>query len=208
MPARPPVPNVFKIALQGTVGPYNWAIILHAGWSGTTPSTAACNGLAAIINNTWGTSMASLFTSSVILNSVTFTDLTSITGASGSSSTIKTGGASGTEVAGNTAVLVSYPSSFRYRGGHPRTYLPPPPVASLLNPSQLTTGAVTSFGTGWAAILADLIGSSSAGTTLTQQCAVSYFSGNVARTTPVVMPISSYTVQQRLASQRRRIGRK
>lgn len=208
MPARPPVPNVFKIAFTGLVGTYNFACILHATWSGTTPSAATCIGLATTLNDAWGTNMNSLFNSTVVMENVTLTDLTSSSGASGNYAHNQAGGSAGSEIAGNTSVLVTYPSSFRYRGGHPRTYLPPPPQSLLLNPGELTTGAVTSYGTGWGTLLGTLAGSSAAGTTLTQQCAVSYFTDNAARTTPVVMPISSYSVQQRLASQRRRIGRK
>lgn len=210
MPARPFVANVCKVALGGLVGSHNFAIILHTQYSGTVPTAAQLNTLAGDINTAWGASAKGLFTSDVVLNSVVITDLSSATGAQGVNSTAQTGTDASTIIGGNTAILVNYPSSIRYRGGHPRSYLPPPPENVLATASTINTTYQGQVATGWNAVLAPLFGTSIGTFTTAGQCAVSYVTGLAPRTTPLVMPISqsAITVEVNLASQRRRIGRK
>ena len=43
MPPLPPVPGVIRIALKGTVGPFNWVNVLHFTWSGTPPTSTVLN---------------------------------------------------------------------------------------------------------------------------------------------------------------------
>lgn len=210
MPARPFVANVLKIAFAGTVGPYAWGIITHCSWSGTTPTATILNALAADIHTAWGASYKPEIASSCVLSSITLTDLTSALGAQGLVSPNEAGTNAGVCTAGNTSVLVTYPSSIRYRGGHPRTYLLPPIASQLLDDGHITTAFAGNIATAWNAVLATYYGSSSGGTTLAGQVAVSYVTALAPRVTPLVMPIAqnSITVHQQLASQRRRIGRK
>lgn len=210
MPARPFVANVLKVVYNGTVGPFNWAIVTHCSWSGTTPTAAILNALAADIHTAWAASMKPEIASSCVLSAITLTDLTNSSGAQGVVSPNEAGTNGGVCTAGNTAVLVTYPSSIRYRGGHPRTYLLPPIQSQLADDGHITTGFATAIATAWNAVLATYYGSSSGGTTLAGQCAVSYVTALAPRVTPLVMPIaqSSITVHTQLASQRRRIGRK
>jgi hypothetical protein len=211
MPARPPVAGVCKVELEGTVGSHNWACVFHVQYSGGPPSGTDLDTFAAIIGANWVSAMTAQSPATVVLGTVTVTDLASSMGAQGVAlvNTPGSNGSSGT-IAGNAAVLINYPSSFRYRGGHPRTYLPPPPDDFLLNPSQLTTGAVGNINAAFATLQSSFFGTTVSTTTFTNQCAVSYVTAGSPRVTPVVMPIGSgsYTVVQQLASQRRRIGRK
>lgn len=210
MPARPYVPNVVKIAVEGTIGSHNFAIILHSQYSGSVPTAAELNTAATAMSALWSADVKASFSSTVILSSIVITDLSSATGAQGvwAGSIVGTNGGSAT--GGNTAVLVNYPSSIRYRGGHPRTYLPSPPDTWLASPSTLGSTYVTSYTTAWNAFLAYLFGTSLGTTTLAGQCAVSYVTAKAPRVTPLVMPIAqnAITVEANLASQRRRIGRK
>jgi len=210
MTARPYVPNVLKCEFEGTVGPFNFAIILHAGWSGTTPTAAILNALATDIVAGWTTGMKPLLAAATILGSVVLTDLSSSTGAQGIDTVNQAGTGTGGSATGNACVLVTYPSSIRYRGGHPRTYLPPPLTGILADDAHITTAGATAWATGWGDVLTTLYGSTSGGTTLAGQCAVSYRTGGAPRTDPLVMPIASgsASVKTQLASQRRRIGRK
>jgi len=138
------------------------------------------------------------------------TDLSSSTGAQGIDTVNQAGTGTGGSATGNACVLVTYPSSIRYRGGHPRTYLPPPLTGILADDAHITTAGATAWATGWGDVLTTLYGSTSGGTTLAGQCAVSYRTGGAPRTDPLVMPIASgsASVKTQLASQRRRIGRK
>lgn len=210
MTARPYVPNVLKVEFEGTVGPFNFAIILHAGWSGTTPTAAALNALAADIVAGWTTGMKPLLAASTILGSVVLTDLSSASGAQGINTVNQAGTGTGGSATGNACVLVTYPSALRYRGGHPRSYLPPPLTGILADDAHITNAGATAWATGWGDVLTTLYGSTSGGTTLSGQCAVSYVTAKTERTTPVVMAIASgsASVKTQLASQRRRIGRK
>lgn len=215
MPARPFVANVLKVALTGTIDPYNWACILHCQWSGTTPTATILNALANDVAAGWSAGLKAKMYTGITLSAVTLTDLTSGTGAQGLASTTPIVGTNAAvPVSANTSVLVTYPSSFRYRGGHPRTYLPSPAQGDTTDMAHLSNSAVTAWTTDFADLQNTLYGSSSGGTTLGGQCAVSYVystpTPGTPRTTPLVMPIAqgAFTVHSELASQRRRIGRK
>lgn len=216
MPALPNVPNVLKVVLSGTLGSQNWAIVLHESWSGGGPSVADLDTYATALEASWSTNMKSIFPSDVVLTQIKVTDLTSSTGNQGTWSGSVAGTGSGQINSGNAAVLLNYPSSFRYRGGHPRTYLPPATAADLTNSNTWNgtlTGAVT---TGWTAFCVTMNTSSYSSFTCGGQCAVSYVSTAInptpphRRTTPIVMgiPSGTFSVVAKVASQRRRIGRK
>lgn len=210
MPARPFVANVCKCVFSGTISAHNFAIVTHFQYSGTAPTAAQLNTLAADFNSSWASDMSPLLVSNTILTAVTITDLASSLGAQGVAATARTGSNGGTTIGGNTSVLVNYPSSIRYRGGHPRSYLPAPPESELASASTISTGAQTSYTTAWNFVLSNMFGVSIGTFTTAGQCAVSYVTAGAPRVTPVVMPISqsAITVELQLASQRRRIGRK
>lgn len=210
MPARPNVPNVVKVEFVGTNGSYNWANVLHASWSGASPSVAALTSFATALGALWGTDMKSLYNPAVELESVIITDLTSDTGNQGTANPNIVGTSAGGPTPANAAILVNYPSSIRYRGGHPRTYWPGPSVSELNNEISWTAGLVTAVGTFMTALQNDLSTLTSGGTNLAGQCAVSYVTDKAPRVTPLVMAISNgaFTVEARCASQRRRIGRR
>ena len=216
MPALPAVANVLKVAYTGTLGAFNWAVINHCSWSGTTPTVAILDTLAGDLEAIWAAHMIAHFNAPVVLTKVTLTDLTSSSGAQGNWSGTEAGTRGGSTTPANAAVLINYPSSFRYRGGHPRTYLPPGDAADLVDTSHWTTAYQAGVVASWTDLTAGYYGTSSGGTTLGGQCAVSYVytpvggSPGTRRTTPVVMPIAqnTFNVIQQVASQRRRIGRK
>jgi|HubBroStandDraft_1064217.scaffolds.fasta_scaffold121054_2 hypothetical protein len=216
MPALPVVPNVLKIVYSGTIGAHNWACINHCAWSGTTPTAAALNALATDLEAPWSADLKAYWHTSTILEEIQLTDLTTLSGAVGSATPAMAGTSAGVEIGGNASVLVDFPSSYRYRGGHPRMYLPPFVQSQLASSSAWASGAISQAGTFMAALQALYNSSTSGGTTLAGQCAVSYVNKALnptppyRRTTPLVMPIptDTFTVQAEIASQRRRIGRK
>lgn len=216
MTALPPVPGVLKVALRGVIGSHNWAVIMHQQWTGTGPNTGDLDTFATDIGTFWGAVMKGLFPSSVILETTQVTDLTSALGAQGNAAPAIAGTNAAAEISGNAAILVNYPSSFRYRGGHPRSYLPPGGQADLQTPSTWTSAFITSTTTAFGTFLNDLATYSSASFDCAGQCAVSYIwsdppgTPGQRRTIPLVMPIATgaFTVEAEVASQRRRIGRK
>ena len=216
MPALPPVPNVFKVALSGTIGPYDWAVILHCAWSGTAPSVANCNAFAAALEAIWVTDMVPILPTDVVLTKVVFTDLTSSSGAVGDWSGSEAGSTSGAIVGANSCVLVNYPVSTRYRGGHGRSYLPSLVSADLADSAHWASSAITTVNTKWALVLAYLFAGTEGGCSLAGQVIVSYVSKAITptppyrRVTPVTYPVAAgaQDVVTEIASQRRRIGRK
>jgi hypothetical protein len=216
MPALPVVAYTLKLALSGTIGPYNWANVLHVQYTGGPPDTADLITFATAIATSWNTNIAPLVPSNVILTQVVATDLASTSGASGNFAGSHAGAASGTVGPANAAFLVDYPSSFRYRGGHPRTYLPPTVAGDLQDSAHWTTTIVGTLQTAWRVVLGLLYTSSYSSFSASGQCAVSYVSTAVTptpphrRVTPLVMPIAQNTclIKTEVASQRRRIGRK
>lgn len=216
MPALPVVAGVIKIVQSGTIGTYNWANILHAQYSGGPPDTADLTTFAGALEASWATNIKTVQHTDTILTEISITDLASTSGANG----VWTGSTAGTQSAqgnsGNASVLMNYPSSFRYRGGHPRTYWPPFTAGDLQDSAHWTASKVATFTTGCQAYLGLLYTSTYSSITLAGQCAVSYVDKALnptkpyRRTTPIVMPITrnSFIIETRVASQRRRIGRK
>lgn len=216
MPALPPVAGVIKIAQSGTIGVYNWANVLHAQYSGGPPDVADLTTFAGALEASWATNIKPLQNSDTILTKIAITDLATTSGALGEWTGSTAGSQSAQINSANACILMDYPSSFRYRGGHPRTYWPPFPAPDLQDAGHWTSGAVASFVTATEVYLGLLYTSTYTSLTLAGQCAVSYVytpvggSPGTRRTTPLVMPITrnSFSVPTEVASQRRRIGRK
>jgi hypothetical protein len=154
--------------------------------------------------------MKASYQSALVLQTITLTDISSSTGNQGVDTPNIAGSNADMNVPQNAAILVNYPSSIRYRGGHPRTYWPGQAYQNLVDDTHWNAATVTSVGTFMTAIQNDYYTLTSGGTNLTGMCAVSYVTAKAARVTPLVMPIpnGSFTVESRVASQRRRIGRK
>jgi hypothetical protein len=137
------------------------------------------------------------------------TDLSSLSGTQIASRIDLPGTRTGATLPASVAALINYNSSFRYRGGHPRSYFLVGVDTDILDQSTWTAGFVAELGG-----LADSIGPSfaagtSGGTTFTNQCAVSYRTAGARRVAPpyVIMPIATATASNGMASQRRRMRR-
>lgn len=213
-----PVPQVLKCFLEGFVDgtdTFKWGNVLHFGYTGTAPSNATCATIAGDVSSAWNTNMASLCPSPTSLQSVTITDLTSTSAGAGESLTVHAGTRGDDSIPANAAVLISYPSAIRYKGGHPRTYL------YILGNADLTGAAewtpIAEVNTKYQAFLTAVASLSVAGCNVNSFCSVRYrgkFLPNGGPphyylTTPLVNPItiSTATARAEMASQRRRIGR-
>lgn len=213
-----PVPQVLRCFIEGFVDgtdTFKWGNVLHFGYTGTAPSNATCATIAGDISTAWNTNMASLCPSPTSLQSVAITDLTSTTSGAGSSLTVHAGTRGDDSIPANAAVLISYPSALRYKGGHPRTYL------YILGNADLTGAAewtpLSEVNTKYQAFLTACTTISTGGCNVNSFVSVRYkgkFLPNGGPphyylTTPLVNPItvSTATARAEMASQRRRIGR-
>lgn len=218
MPPLPPVPNVLKVQVIGNSGessPITWANVLHFEYSGTAPSSAVCDTIAAEIGTLWGTHMSPEQVNNCVQNQVVVTDLTSSTSGAGADFTGHTGTRGDDEIPAQVAYLVNYPLARRYRGGRPRSYLIVGGNADFLDAAHWSSAFTTEVITHWVAFLNGIVGYSTSGCTISNLVNVSYVSKEInptppyRRTTPVVdtLTVSSAIGEQQMATQRRRIGR-
>lgn len=223
MPALPVVPNVFKVNIDWLIGTDAEATVgLFVGWSGVTPTNAACisfaNGVMSILaSNMWH--------ADTTLTQVIFRDLTTDEGAIGNSTTTAiVGTLTGDPVGAEVCALVNDRIGRTYRGGKPRQYWPWGGAGVLGSPQTWTDGFTTAIQDQANDLNDYLAGASYAGTDITGQVNVSYYKGNQAlpipsnpdryknhslvRAAAVVDPITSLVASNTIASQRRRARRR
>lgn len=210
MVARPPVANVVQVLLKGTFGgTHNWVNKMFVSYSGGAPGAVDLTNYAANVYASLVTFLAPMQSAATTDDEVEVTDLSSALGNVGIGTGVTAGTRAGGDIPGSAAALVSYHVGRHYRGGHPRTYVAAGVTTDLLTPSTWTTGFVAALDTAWANVMAAML-TTSGGFVPVNHVNVSYVSAGVPRVTPVVDVITpaAGAVQEELASQRRRIGRK
>lgn len=224
MPKLPDVPACLNIHFKHDLDidtDMLWRIFVL--YTGAAPGDSDLNTFATDLKTSWATNMASLFSSSGTLTEVQVTDLTSPSAARGVWTGSQAGTSGGGAIGAGSAVLVNFTIPRRYRGGKPRVYLPYGASGDLLDAQQWTTGFVGDVVTAWTALMADIEGVAVGPATTTNQVNVSYYENfdpvqnpvtlrwrNIPRPRAVALTdtISSFSVSQTVASQRRRNGRK
>lgn len=217
-----PVPGVLRVVIQGFVDTSAahtlWANVLHFTYGGTPPSNANCASIGINTANIWVNNVASLCPSPTTLQVVTVTDLTSTTSGEGEALVLHPGTRGDDSIPANAAVLISYPSAIRYKGGHPRTYLYVLGNADLQGATNWSTAATAEVQTHWQGFLTGMQSAGTGSTTISGFCSVRYRGKFLPNSgpphfylnTPIVNPIpaNSATAQQQMASQRGRIERR
>lgn len=206
MPALPVVPGVIKLEWLWTQGGIPAANVSHVKYTGGPPAAADLAGFgAAMIPLLWPSGLYSGYSTSTILVGMKLTDLASDTGAVAESSSGQAGTFSGDELPAQAAVLVNFAIGRRYRGGHPRMYFPPPTQSLLAGPSEWAGTLITELGSRFTALFAYYSGGTEGTTVLAGPVNVSYKTAGAPRVSPVVDPITGFTVNPIMATQRRRI---
>ena len=206
MPPLPSAAGVAKIIVKQTLGGVNVYNILHARepgglfWTSSQLST-----LASAVRSAWVTNVIPLQGSKLTLTDVVCQDLGSNSGAEATTSGTNVGAQAST-LPSNVAVCWSWKISRRYRGGHPRTYIAAIPYAHETEPNSLTSTARTSHLAAAAAIRSAINAVTVNGGTATM-CAVHYYQNKALLGTPLISDITGVSVDDRLDSQRRRLGR-
>jgi hypothetical protein len=202
-----PVPGVVKINLAGSSSVRNWENVFHAQYSGSPPTAAALDSAALDLGAVFAAELAPQMPADGTIETVTITDLSSSSGAQAIFNVGTPGSNVGAIIPASAAFLVNYNSSFRYRGGHPRTYYFVGVQADLLNQSTWTPTFVDAMQAAASAVHTAL-GSTAGGLPLTSQCAVSYVTAGSRRLVPVIMPITTATATNGVATQRRRLRKR
>lgn len=217
MPALPNVPQVIRVVLKHTYSTdTNVVNRFYLRYSGTIPDNTAMNTLAGNVASSWTTNIAPLCGPIVSLEQVTTTDLTSTTSAQGQNTFHHPGSRTGLAVPASAAALVNLHIQRRYRGGKPRIYFPCGTSTDMANSQNWSATFLTAMLAGYNAFIAGI--SAPAGMSINAQVNVSYYAGftvhtgstgrasniSTPRASAVVDTVTSASVDQRIASQRRR----
>lgn len=210
MPVLPPVNQVMKFRISGHDGGALFNNLFYFSYAGgTTPTNTQMDilcgnllsGYAAMI----GTSRYATTTQSEACEGE---DLTTTSSAVGSNANVTPGTNPSEPTPAQTCLLVSHTIARRYRGGHPRTYLPGMCTATIQDSQHWTSSTIASQQTLYNSMISNFLTDISTALGGTPAYVnVSYFSGHALRVTPVVDTISGSTLQGELATQRRRVGR-
>lgn len=180
MPPLPDVPDVFRArVLWSDSADLNVSTTLYFEYSGGPPSVTTCNTLAADLFESVGEA-AGFWLVSVQLVGVIIEDLSSDMAAVGSHAGSVAGTLSGQQMAGATSLVANYAIARRYRGGKPRSYLPWGGSASLHNGQQWDSTFLGNVLTAINTIFSEFVGTTVAGTTVTNHANVSYYQGSTA----------------------------
>lgn len=220
MPALPTVANVLKMTTIWTVGvDTDVASIHHLQFSGPSPSAANLTTAAGTIRAAWDTNMKALLNSNNVLTTVILQDLTTNTGAEGQSVGSNPGTRTGAQNAGGVAVVMNHAIARRYRGGHPKNFLPYGSATDLQTAQAWTSSFANSMTSGYAAFITAITGLTIGSASTTGIVNVSYYSGftvvispttgrarNVPKVRASVSPdvITSTVASTKVGSQRRR----
>jgi hypothetical protein len=221
MPALPSFTGGMRVAFKWIVGSDPVALSrIFLTYSGIAPTPADLITLADVFVTSFTTNLQDKFATTNGLEQVEITDLSSPTGAVCESTT---GPVMGTEAGetlpGATCLLILYGLDRRYRGGHPRSYVPAFTHEDLDTEQSWEPGSLTAFIPAWTDFIESAVGSMWAGGGVPTNVNVSYFEGftpvqnpitlrwrNVpkVRTTPVVDTIASISANTAPCFQTRR----
>lgn len=206
MPPLPPVSSAVKIRLIGTYFFRPWNNIIYAQYSVPTPTAANLSAYASALATVWGTNVAPLCNTAVSLTAIDVIDIASATGASASVSVAIPGTLTGQALPIQAAMVASWHINLRYRGGHPRSYVPAGVPASTVNGNTWTSTFITSAVASMTGFLNGMNGISLGGGS-SFMIAVSYHTAHAVRPTPLKNAVQSVSVHPRLDTQRRRLGK-
>jgi hypothetical protein len=211
MPARPPVANVIQVNTQYLVGTKIAENVLHFSFTPAGPSNLAFVGAVAAAATTWGAANNALWGADTAYTGTVVTDLTSDVAPTTEALETTAGVRAGDPIGANTAVLASYTIGRRYRGGHPRTYLPWFTADDVETPQTWKSASQTEAQDGFSTLITEIEAASGGGFSILEQVNVSYIYSipvpGTPRPVPLVDVINFSTIDLNLASQRRRDGR-
>ena len=203
----PPVPSVARFAVSGTNQSQKWVNVFHMQYSNVPADTPTMNSICQAVHTAYLNAFTVLWSANCILITVDGQDLASRTGAVGSFSLSHPGTAvAAVDLPVQVALCLSWTISDRYRGGHPRTYLPGIVAGNLSQGRLLTTAGHTQYLNAAAAFLTNM-NAITAGASSWKMVCVRYFSQHQLLPNPLVRLIGSEAVHGRIDTQRRRLGK-
>jgi hypothetical protein len=207
MPPMPAVPNVIRVAQSGYVNTVQWANVYHFAYDNGPATEADLNTWAEGFYTHFGSTIAQCVGNTTTYGTIDVIDLTTPSSAVGGYSGPDLGDAI---AAADNAVcwLVNHKIARRYRGGHPRTYIPGTGGANITSGN---TWAETILGTMQEAVTsfyAACLAIDTPSCTGAQLVSVSYYTAGELRDEPLVDVVTGSTVSPMIATQRRRLGKR
>lgn len=207
--ALSPVFGVARVVFRGAASVQPIVNVMHVAnnWPGLSSFTQAQIDQLVV-------SMASLFTGNLVPLTAsvysgldcTALDLSSDVGVSATAPMPGGGTGTGTQMANSIATCLSWRTPRHYRGGHPRTYMGPPASVTVTNGTSFTTAHVNASTAAGTAFLNGVNGLSLAGQPA-RLVAVHRIRNGIQLPDPLVDAITGVTVDTRIDTQRRRLGR-
>lgn len=211
-----PLPDMAQIVQYSIKGSHNgvaWANTGYLQYTGTAPTVADLATIATGIGTAWNTNFAPVCHANVTQDAVRLQDMTnrasSINEVTGMA---HAGTRTGTDDANNICCVVSWQINRRYKGGHPRWYVPAGVVADYTSGRLWTTAFTTAMNNAATAMRTAMNALTSGGATY-KMVSMELYRKNPATGLPAyVVPPVPYTVQGnkvhgRVDTQRRRLGR-
>lgn len=207
MPPLPNAPGIIKVQIRGTYQGTPWANIFHMKYVGGPPDaedlTLFDTAQGATMLRPWNHQMHVVS----VIQSVTYTDLTSDTAASVEISKDVAGTVADVVLSANAAACINFPIARRYRGGHSRMYMGGMGNDSVASVTHWSESFITNMNNDFAAFIAGLNSYVGTGLATITVGSLSYVSGGAVRVTPVFDPWVGADTQPRICTQRRRLGR-
>ena len=204
-----PTPGVLRVRTKIVWNNINIGnrFFVQYGSGGGGATAGDISAFAAAFESAYHTRFLPYLPTSVSLQEVIVEDQTSDTGASASwSGTVAGTGGSAQTIDSAVCGVVSWGIARRYRGGKPRTYIGPL-SSEMIDQNTLASGKAAALATSALAFQSDIgsmsqpsIGSPVLGT-------VSYYLNKVKRTNGYFEQFTNVRVNQRLGTQRRRLGK-
>jgi len=209
----PDVANVVRIKFTGLNQTTPWVALMFWHYLGASPTASALSTFCTAVADTWQASLVPTMHTTVSLQGVEAWDLSARTGAVGAGGTPHVGTRAGTPLPTSAAACVGWNVSYRWRGGHFRTYWPAGTQQDLVNGHIWVESARASFEAANEGFLVAM-------NALTLGSAGGYLTGiryvhSVGEppnrhpeylVPPLDLQIRSATVDPRLDTQRRRLG--
>lgn len=204
MPPLPPVSNVLRVRFIGTTQGSAWNNILHLLFQGGPPTVADCNGIATQAFNAYGTNLMPMINGTLTRCEVQ--DLTAATANEGAHDGSAVGATVTAPGPASLSMVISQQINFRYRGGHPRFYIPGPDMVNVSGGKLWIPGFLTNARANAVAFRAAM-NAIVQGTMTFQLATVSYRTAHALRPTPLPFVVQAMVVHGRVDTQRRRLGK-
>lgn len=209
----PDADHIIQAKSSGTHNGYLWVNIQYLQYTGALCTVADLQAVGNAVGNAWNTNFAPLCHANVTMNQVDLLDLSNRGAATATVTALAHPGTrAGTDVSNSVALVVTWKINHRYRGGHPRTYLPAGVTADITS-GRLWAGAFQTTATTNANAYLTAINAISTGGKTFKMVGMNFYSHDPSTHAPVyVIPPVPYTigsavVHGRVDTQRRRLGK-